>query len=246
MLQSAADLLGFVWGDCSAEKHGRAIRVRSGTTHPKFVNLFKSLFEHYGHVRMYPKRAKVTPAEWNLEVDLDGSFEFLLMKNIQPAPQSFGERKILMSFVAGFADAEGSIYFHRKRYSSSFEIQITNTNVELLRRIQSRLATAEYHSRLHRSIRTMLTPQGSMDFVIWKLSFHRRDEVKRLLTELPVRHEEKVTKAAIALAFINLELALDHEGFPEGWKSYISEIRLESEGLIREALRAIPDGEPSE
>ncbi len=234
-------LLGFVWGDCSAEKHGRAVRVRSGTTHPEFVELFKSLFGRYGHIRMYPKLAKITPAEWNLQVDLDGSFEFLLEKNIRPIPEKFGDRKTLMSFLAGFTDAEGSIYFHRNSHSSGFEVQISNSNLDLLRRIQDELVNMDYHPRLYVNIRT-LSLEPLVKSEVWKLSFFRSDEVNELLVELPLRHNEKVTKARLALAFMNSERTLDSSGTPPGWNEYIAEIKQSCQAFIHEAVQALNRG----
>ncbi len=151
-----AYVLGFVWGDCSVEKHGRAIRIKSGTTHPEFAGLFKSLFASYGHVRMYAKSAIVTPAEWNLEVDLDGSFEFLLEKNIRSVPQGLGSKLPMMSFVAGFADAEGSIYFHRAR--GNFVFQISNTNFDILRTIHELLENKGFNPRTYKSRSGVINP----------------------------------------------------------------------------------------
>src|SRR5271169_2409127 len=119
-----------------------------------------------------------------------------------------------MSFIAGFADAEGSIYFHKKQYSSSFELHISNTNVELLKRIQGLLAASNYHPGLYRHTRMWLSPNGPIESEIWNLSVYRREEVKRLLMELPLRHKEKVTKARLALSFLNMESVLDSGGTP--------------------------------
>jgi intein-encoded DNA endonuclease-like protein len=236
-----AYVLAFVWGDCSVEKHGRAIRVRSGTTHPEFVNLFKSLFSSHGQIRMYPKLAKVTPAEWNLEVDLDGSFEFLLEKNIQQIPRMLENRDTLLSFVAGFADAEGTIYLHRKTYGSSFEFHVSNTNLRLLERIKELLSAEGYHPRLYRNVKKISTPEQVIEFEIWKLSFHRFEEVKRLLMTLPLRHKEKVTKARLALSSMNSESPFDSEVGPEGWREYLAEIERERQAFIEDALRALSE-----
>jgi hypothetical protein len=236
-----AYLLGFVWGDCSVERHGRAVRVRSGTTHPEFVNLFVSLFSSYGRIRTYPKLAKVTPAEWNLEVDLHGSFEFLLTKGMRRVPEILDDTHVALDFTAGFSDAEGCIYFHRKRYGVGFEFKIANKNVDLLRRIQEIFTIGGYHPKLQHQITRTDGPQGSVETEIWNLCFYRIQEVRRLLMVLPLRHEEKTTKARLALAYINSETALDDEGFPEGWKKYLTEIERECYAFIQDALHAISD-----
>ncbi|MDA4136106.1 MAG: hypothetical protein OK449_03780 [Thaumarchaeota archaeon] len=233
-------ILAFVWGDCSVEIHGRAVRVRSGTTHPEFVNLFKSIFGQYGHVRVYPKLAKVTPAEWNLEVDLHGSFEFLHEKNAKRIPEILGSRDTLPNFLAGFSDAEGSIYFHQDQ--GNFNFSISNTNADILRRIQELLTAEGYNPKLKRSRSRVVSPLG-IAFEIWSLGFYRPDEVKKLLTMLPLRHVEKVTKARLALAFMNSESALSAEGFPEGWREYLAKVEKEVDAFIQDALLALREKE---
>ena len=236
--RNQAYILGFVWGDCSVEKHGRAIRVRSGTTHPEFANLFKHLFGGYGHIRMYPKAAKVTPAEWNLEVDLDGSFEFLLEKNIRSIPEMLDNRALLSSFLAGFADAEGSIYFHKNGNAGSFIFQLSNTNDDLIRELQQLLMSEQYHPKLYCGLSGPIGPQGTRS-KIWQLAFNRPLEVYRILSSLPLRHNEKTTKAKMALEFMNSESVLDHEGYPEGWKDYLAEIAASVQEFIRKAVERL-------
>jgi hypothetical protein len=229
-------LLGFVMGDCSSEKHGRGVRVRTGTTHPALVELFVSLFGSYGHVRKYAKTTKLAAAELNLEVDLDGSFEFLLLKNIDWLRVLPSDSAESLSFFAGFFDAEGSIYFHRKRYSPGFELSITNKNEDLLRKLQKRLKLLDYHPKLYytvqRPARLSTHPEGE----IWKLSFHRRQEVRRLLIELPLRHREKRTKAKLAVSFISSNSILGADGVPEGWTEYASSIDKESSAFVDELV----------
>ena len=218
--------------------HGRAVRIRSGTTHPEFVELFKSLFADNGHIRMYPKLAKVTPAEWNLEVDPNGSFEFLLEKNIDPVPEGIGDRRVLTSFLAGSLMLRDHC-FHKKEYSPSFELSISNANVELLNRLQELLAARDYHSKIYCDIKTMLTSRGPVECKVWKLTFTRFVEVKRLLMKLPLRHKEKVTKARIALSYMNFGLDLNSERIPEVWQQYIDEIKRGCQSFIDEALRVM-------
>jgi hypothetical protein len=215
-----AYVLGFVWGDCSVERHGRAIRVRTGTTHPGFVHLFTSLFGSYGRIRTYPKKARLTSAELNLEVDLDGTFEFLLQKAVQPVPDLPKSDTKAKSFLAGFFDAEGSIYFHQKA-SPNFEAQITNRDHALLQWMSSVLAGFGFHPRLYHHFQRAGRIESVRESDIWNLHLHRREEVRRLLVELPLRHKEKTTKAKLAVAFIEGHIALNLRGTPEGWEEYL-------------------------
>ncbi len=72
-------LMGFTLGDLNIVRHGRAIRARTSTTHPGIATLFDELFGKYGFVHRYPRENKLTGYEWSLEVDLDKSFDFLLL-----------------------------------------------------------------------------------------------------------------------------------------------------------------------
>ncbi len=233
-------LLGFVLGDCSVERHGRGIRVRSGSTHPLFVKLFANLFTTYGHVRTYPKEAELGHAELNLEVDLDGSFEFLLLKSISPTSAVPAGESAFLSFLGGFLDAEGTIHFHRKVYSSSFEIYFTNTDKELLLRIQQRLASLGYHARIYHWIQRAGRLESGTTGEVWRLALHHREEVRKLLSATPLRHEEKKMKSKLALSFLAEDSVLDSEGLPEGWRAYVDEIKLrrrEFVSRLTEALR---------
>src|SRR2546422_2176832 len=53
--EERAYLSGFRTGDLDAVKHGRAVRVRTGTTHPLMAELFEELFGRYGYVHSYPR-----------------------------------------------------------------------------------------------------------------------------------------------------------------------------------------------
>jgi LAGLIDADG-like domain len=236
-----AYLLGFVYGDCSVDRHGRAVRVRSGTTHLEFVNLFRRLFGKYGRIRTYPKRSKLIPAEWNLEVDLHGTFEFLHEKNRQPIPDIISDGKFMMAFVAGFSDAEGTIYIHRKKFGQAFGFVISNTNSPILKRIQELLLAEGYHPALYQMINRARPPLGSKDSVIWRLGVFRARDVVRLLTALPLRHKEKLDRAKLALSYHKSEPTLDSKGSPEGWLDCLRQISEERNSFIREAVAALDE-----
>jgi hypothetical protein len=56
-LADRAYLAGITRGDFSAGRHGRAVRVRLGTTHPDMADLFRRLSAKYGPIYEYPKPA---------------------------------------------------------------------------------------------------------------------------------------------------------------------------------------------
>ncbi|MBI3841075.1 MAG: hypothetical protein HY297_03855, partial [Thaumarchaeota archaeon] len=115
-----AYIIGLRVGDLNAVRHGRAIRARVSTTHPAMMELFTGIFADYGYVHKYPKKTPLTEWEWSLECDLDSSFEFLL----DPAAEFrwiFESGAFFIAFLAGFFDADGSVYYHRKRARGGFE-----------------------------------------------------------------------------------------------------------------------------
>lgn len=230
-------LLGFAWGDCAVERHGRGVRVKTGTTHPDFVTLFRTLFSPYGNLRCYPKAARVVPAELNMEIDLDGSFEFLLMKKGLGSLRSLGSRDAILNFVAGFFDAEGCIFFHL----NGFEAQISNSDERLLRTIQSSLERLDYHPRLYHTVNRLPRVGHKPESHMWILKMQRHEEVKRLLIELPLRHKEKVTKASLALAFIRGDAIVDSSGYPEGWLDYTKAIKKGTKDFIEELIVALDE-----
>jgi hypothetical protein len=77
-MKEIAYLVGLTVGDLYVQRHGRAIRVRVATTHPRMAGLFRDLFSGYGHPHEYPRGDPVTGYEWSLDCDMDKSFEFLL------------------------------------------------------------------------------------------------------------------------------------------------------------------------
>ena len=200
-----AYLMGLRLGDLDAVRHGRAVRVRLSTTHPTFADLFESLFSPYGAVRKYPRETKVTGFEWNLECDLDDSFDFLLAKPNASYLKFLGNLEFLefLAFLAGFFDAEGCIYYHKKQSGGSFELSLTSTNREILEIIAENLIRLGLHPslRLKKSKATWMSAAHGIVSVLpqWEVQIWRIDEVKKLFGLMPIRHPEKITRAEIAL-----------------------------------------------
>ncbi|MDA4127352.1 MAG: LAGLIDADG family homing endonuclease, partial [Thaumarchaeota archaeon] len=190
-----AYLVGFTKGDCQTIRHGRAIRVRTSTTHPGMEILFDDLFGRFGLVHRYPRKSKLTGYEWSLEVDLHPSFGFLL-QSIEEAMREFGRSAAtFFSFLSGFLDAEGTIYFHRKGKGGAFEVSFANSNVKILIWIQRLLAEVGLHSSTY----TFDQKENRFGYgehgTISRLCIFRAEDVVRLLGLMRVRHSEKIAKA---------------------------------------------------
>ncbi|MDA4128566.1 MAG: hypothetical protein OK422_03810 [Thaumarchaeota archaeon] len=229
-----AYLVGFATGDLDVVKHGRAVRVRTSTTHPAMVSLFDSLFASSGRVKRYPREAKLTGYEWDLEVDLDASYEFMFDKNIVRRTYN---RTIFMSYLAGVFDAEGSIYLHNKNASIAPELSIGNTNLELLETLRANLFQSSIFSSLTFQEKNVGSV-GSIPGPIWRLRVWRFGDVVKLLTTLPLRHPEKISKKGLVLkmkrplsSMINLETWKNWDalldGIEHGRRAFIDQAKTE-------------------
>lgn len=198
-----AYLTGIATGDYWVTTHGRAIRVRLGTTHPAMSRLFRELFEHHGPVYEYPKRTPLTEFEWSLDCDLDSSFEFLAKPVPDFMAETYSNEDLFMNFLAGFFDAEGSICYHKKHGHGAFEFSLANINQEIIQAIGRKLSELDFSPSVtqgkqtpERLIRGMTI---SSTKPMWRLALWRFDDVKRILENLPSKHPEKIAKATIAL-----------------------------------------------
>jgi len=148
-----AYLLGLRYGDISAQKHGRHIRVSVGTNHPSLLYLFKSSFEKYSKVNFYPKYNKLTKLYyWSVYVDLDNTFNFLLHKNKNLPNWIMNDEKCFYAFLSGYFDCEGclSICYSPKNKRRGVTWVIKSTDNNILKSIVIKLNFHGYHFQLPR------------------------------------------------------------------------------------------------
>ena len=233
-----AYLLGFSLGDLGIAEHGRAVRVKLSTTHPAMENLFRILFSAKGPIYCYPRLNAIVGHQWALDSDLDTSFKFLHGAKTRPFELPLDE-KIFLSFLAGFFDAEGSIYYHRKGKGGAFELSITNTNFELLQRISARLNQMGFHHALTRvrvdrekAIASGMTHPSEF---MWRIVVWRFEDVNRLLRTLHLRHPEKMAKSEIALR-LGFRIAPEiRNRIVREWESLIEAIEIDCQNYIDSA-----------
>jgi hypothetical protein len=194
-----AYMIGIGKGDYYATSHGRATRVRLSTTHPAMSKLFKDLFESYGPIYEYPKPTALTGFEWSLDCDLDASFGFMTDSS-QPTMEIFEKPDLFMNFLAGFFDAEGSIWYHENSSRGGFQVSISNLDEQLLRRIAATLVSLGFSVAVNFR-RQKKSPRitGDVREILWSLEIWRQSDVNRFLRSVPLRHPEKVEKARIAV-----------------------------------------------
>lgn len=236
--QERAYLLGFANGDLGVSKHGRAIRAKTSTTHPAMVTLFRLLFEKYGHVNVHPRRSQWTGFEWSLQVDLDDTFEFLESK-LSILPSSFVEsKKQFYQFLAGFIDAEGTIYFHKKKSRIGPEIIVTNTNLSLLSSIKERLERDDFSVVLQQTEQPAVKSAKSPRY-IWKIRIWRYHDVSHLLTKLPLLHSERVAKAEVVSLLPYKADSSTRRQVQLEWVRLAEKIREDRLGFLRDAEQEI-------
>jgi hypothetical protein len=223
-----AYIAGITRGDFWAGRHGRAVRVRLGTTHPDMADLFRQLFSKHGPIYEYPKAAALTEYEWTLDCDLDSSFEFLVQSKTDVSV-FIRSSDLFMSFLAGFFDAEGTVYFHKKRNSGAFELAIVNTDAGLLREIWEKLSRRGFALKLERvkvnqekAVRSGVENPGEFR---WRIVMWRFEDVCRLMAAMPVRHAEKIAKIEIALRIARLTESQQRAAAMIEWKQLLNQIR---------------------
>lgn len=130
-LLEKAYLIGFRLGDLNIYKVNYLIQTRCSSTIKEQAYLFEDLFKKYGYVNI--STAKRGTLE--MVVLLNNSFNFLLPKDDLVDKWILQEEKYFLSFLAGYADAEGSYYVKKPYYKKAlsgwgvFEIQSYDKNI---------------------------------------------------------------------------------------------------------------------
>lgn len=126
-----AYLIGFRLGDLYVSRVKNLIQVHCSTTIKEQVNLIRELFKNYGYVHI--KRA--SRGTFEISILLNQSFGFLLAKQDKIEDWVFADNKLFLSFLAGYADAEGSYYLRKPYYKFAksgwgvFEIESYDKNI---------------------------------------------------------------------------------------------------------------------
>jgi len=132
-----AYLIGLRIGDLNVElKAERTILVKCTSTRSEQIELFRTVFERYGHV--YTDEATLARRKRQsigMQVALNLTFEFLLEKDdCVPDWILDGPDDVFFAFVAGYMDAEGYIqtYLSRGCYTPQAKVEIRSYDGILL------------------------------------------------------------------------------------------------------------------
>ncbi len=206
--EDKAYLLGLRHGDLSVSRpFNGAVRVSTSTTHPAMVELFRSLFEPFGHVYQHPRYKKETKSfEWNLSTILDASFDFLFQEFEDVRSWIESKRNVLLSYLAGLLDAEGSIITTRdnRGYATVF-VDYYNTNKNLLDWVQRSMRTMGYPTSLRINKREGVRTKKygivhRSDY--WQLSTFGIRAID-FARSLNLRHPEKIRRRTMAMKVTN-------------------------------------------
>lgn len=204
--EDKAYLLGLRHGDLSVSRPFRdAIRVSTSTTHPAMAELFRSLFEPYGHVYQHPRYKKDTKTyEWNLYSIVDGSFGFLLDDFREVWDRVSRKASTLLAYIAGVLDAEGSVGIWGNKVGTALQVQFYNTRLELLVFIKGALENLGYNPLGPYLDKEKGTSTSKYKITrrkdYWKIALAIFGQAQDLLRRLPIRHGEKIRRRDIALS----------------------------------------------
>ena len=236
--EDRAYLLGLRHGDLSVSRPWKdVVRVSTSTTHPAMANLFRSLFEPYGHVYQHPRYKKDTKTyEWNLSAILDGSFEFLFLELPQVKDWLCSNLSLMLAYLGGLLDAEGSVVTTRnKRGNVLLFAAWNNSDLDLLTWVRERLRDLGYPTSLCLNKRKGVRSKKygiihRRDY--WQLSIFGNSRVQLFLRSISPRHDEKLRRIRIALS------VTEGERFSEVSEELIklrAEIKAGVEAFVRKA-----------
>jgi hypothetical protein len=234
--EDRAYLLGLRHGDLSVSRPFKgAVRVSTSTTHPAMAELFYSLFEHYGHVYQHPRYKKDTKSyEWNLSTVLDSSFDFLLQEFNDAREWLSSNRSILLSYLSGLLDAEGSIITTRdNRGFITIFVDYYNSDTSLLDWVQESIRALGFHTSLRINKREGVKTKKygivhRRDY--WQLSTFGMNKIQDLVRLLQPRHPEKIRRREMAL---NVKKGALYQEVEKKNESLRSAIRQEVSQFVR-------------
>lgn len=189
-----AYLIGFRLGDLNIMKRVSVIQVRCSTTIPAQIRLIKRLFIPYTtpHITMAKRET------YEIVCLVNGSFNFLLPKKDKIPEWITENKKFFFSFLAGYSDAEGSFYIHKRKNKVSFgvfEIQTQQKNIiiQIWQNLQKHGIESIFPSISKKA--GYIAPSGSKNNKdVWRITIARKHSLWELIKNIDiyVKHQNKI------------------------------------------------------
>jgi len=212
-LKEKAYIIGFSLGDLRARKfykNSETIFVDCGSTKIDQINLFKNLFEKYGKVWTGKPDSK---GRIQMQVLLNMSFEFLLNCEKEFYKWIDGNPKYFIHFLAGFTDAEGSIFL-RKDKNPTFAIG--NYNKKVLEKIRENLRKIDIETKkIFQDKHLYVNSEGYKRKGFYcHFRVDRRGTIVKLLGVLKpyLRHKKRINDLNTAIKSINNKIKIETRG----------------------------------
>jgi len=185
-----AYLIGLRTGDLYSARNGNQVRINTSTTHPSMWELISSSLGRYGRISKTSSRLRAG-FQWSVYGYLDKSFEFLLPKPIRIPSEILVDGVLFLSFLSGYADAEGNFRIFRDEHRVGVSLRINSEDEGILRDIRSALSSMGYHVYFG-----LLEKKGTHEGKtyrknLWALGMFRSAEVVERAKNLSLRHPEK-------------------------------------------------------
>lgn len=170
------------------------------------LDLFQQTFAPFGHCTFESRKVFLTGFDWQVKVELDNTFEFLIDKPVR-IPTG---RRALYEFLAGLSDSDGSWIVFEGKGKSALALVITSEDKRLLLLLKEALEKECVHAYVYLDRRAGTTKimhgvaevrQIRLTKDVWRLDIHRREEVRMLARRLlPLsHHQEKIRRMCLVL-----------------------------------------------
>lgn len=187
--EEEAYLIGFRIGDLNVKQKTKQcfIGVKSSTTKIAQLKLERELFEKYGPVWISGPNKGI----YHFGTSLDQSFKFLIPKHKVVPTWIKKNKKFFLSFIAGYADAEGSIGI----YSGRAKFRIGSYDKVILNAIHEFLLKEGIRSLFNLETKAGVDSRGikrNGDF--WRVVVNEKHSLKKVFSLLSerLRHEKRL------------------------------------------------------
>jgi len=178
-----AYFLGLRAGDFYSKQKNISVRVQTTSTHTAQINLTKESFDRYGETKIYLSKNKARPDEWFIYVDLDVSFEFLLIKPEKIPEWILENDNYFYQFLTAYMDCEGNWHFTKSHdIHSRFTFRLRTGDKLILENIKQKLESLNYTTvfSLDRKKGSM-GPSAPFRKDIYNLTLNRKQDIIRLI-----------------------------------------------------------------